>query len=230
MSLSRNVLAVGVSREEFSRISPFLDRDVFEVDRFPSGTGALDLVAKVPFELLLVRHPLGDLEVSSFLDAVRRHGSPCQRSAVLLLTPDDDDDGASSFIGRGANRTISLQASEERIQESISSVLNVAPRKSHRFMARLEIAIGGATDMITCQTENLSATGMLVRTDRLYDVGTEIDFEFSLPGDPRKVRGVAEVVRQTSTGRDSIHGLGMRFLSFAGDSQRRFSNFVKRLD
>lgn len=58
-------------------------------------------------------------------------------------------------------------------------------------MTRLEIKLGGAKDMILCQTENLSGSGMLIKTDRRYDVGTQINFEYSLPNDPRPISGVA---------------------------------------
>ena len=93
----------------------------------------------------------------------------------------------------------------------------------------MEIKLGGAKDMILCQTENLSASGMLIKTERRYDKGTKIDFEFSLPDDIRPVSGIAEVVRQTMVGRDRVGGIGMRFLSFAGDSQRRFESYVNGL-
>ena len=44
-SKRRNVLAIGVDPEEFARVAPFLGRDAFDVDRFPSGSGALELTA-----------------------------------------------------------------------------------------------------------------------------------------------------------------------------------------
>ncbi|MEM9555666.1 MAG: PilZ domain-containing protein [Acidobacteriota bacterium] len=225
----RNVLAIGVTRDEFQAVVPFLDRDTFEVDRFPSASGALELVSRVPFEMLLVRYPLPDMPLDSFLDSVRDEESACLRSSLLLLTPESHDGEAKRYIGRGANRTISLEAGADAIQASISSLLNVAPRKAARFLARVEIKLGEASDMILCQTENLSATGMLIRTDKRYDLGTEIDFEFSLPNDVRPVRGIAEIVRHTMIGRDQVGGIGLRFLSFSGDSQRRFESYLRRL-
>ena len=107
--------------------------------------------------------------------------------------------------------------------------LAVAPRKEARFLARLEIKLGGAKDMILCQTENLSASGMLIKTERRYDKGTRIDFEFSLPDDARPIVGVAEVMRHTMVGRDKVGGIGVRFLSFGGDSQRRFEAYQQQL-
>ncbi|MEO1367325.1 MAG: PilZ domain-containing protein [Acidobacteriota bacterium] len=226
---NRNVLAIGVSKPEFQRFVPFLARQSFEVDRFPSGVGALELIDQVPFEMLLVRFPLPDMDLESFLSSVRRNGSPCHGASLIVLAASTHETEAEQFIGQGANRTLSLEASEETIQSSISGLLNVAPRKAARFLARMEIRIGGAKDMLLCQTENMSSTGMLVRTDRRYEIGTQIEFEFSVVGDPRPLRGVAEVVRHTRVGRDRVGGIGMRFLSFAGDSQLRFEGYLEQL-
>ena len=226
---NRNVLAVGVSPAEFDRMVPFLARESFDVDRFPSASGALELTSQVPFEMLLVRYPLPDMQLETFLHEVRRPESPCLRASLLILTTGSLEVEARRFIGMGANRTVNLEASAAEIQESVSSVLHVAPRKAARFLARLEIKIGGAKDMMICQTENLSASGMLIRTDQRYEKGTQVDFEFQLPNDSRPVRGKAEVVRHTKADRDSVGGIGMRFISFAGDSQHRFEQFCRSI-
>lgn len=225
----RNVLVVGVSPGEFDRVTPFLGREAFEVDRFPSAAGSLELTTRVPFEVLLVRFPLPDMDLYEYLQAIRRDGSPCQRASILLLAEGGRDEEAASYIGRGANRVIKLEDTNGNIQSLISSLLSVAPRKAARFLARLEIKLGGAKDMILCQTENLSSTGMLIKTDKRYDVGTRINFEFALPEDERPIAGIAEIMRHTMIGRDKVGGIGLRFLSFAGDSQRRFEAYLNRL-
>ncbi len=229
MTKRRNVLVIGVSPEEFGRVAPFLARDAFDVDRFPSGTGALELTAHVSIEVLLVRYPLPDMDLGVFLQAVRQPDSRCLASPILILADAAAATEAGAYIGRGANRVLHLESAEDDLQATVSSLLAVAPRKDARFLARMEIKLGGAKDMILCQTENLSASGILIKTERRYEKGTRIDFEFSLPDDIRPISGVAEVVRQTMVGRDKVGGIGMRFLSFAGDSQRRYESYVKHL-
>ncbi|MCP3962897.1 MAG: PilZ domain-containing protein [bacterium] len=229
MKKRRNVLVIGVSPAEFGRVAPFLARDAFDVDRFPSGTGALELTAHVAIEVLLVRYPLPDMDLGVFLQAVRQPESKCLKSPILLLAAAEEAGEAEAYIGRGANRVLQLEDAEESLQEAVSALLAVAPRKHARFLARMEIKLGGAKDMILCQTENLSASGMLIRTERRYDKGTRIDFEFSLPEDPRPITGVAEVVRHTMVGRDDVGGIGVCFLSFGGDSQRRFESYLQQL-
>ncbi len=228
MKNRRNVLVIGVDPEEFGRVAPFLARDAFDVDRFPSGTGALELIAHVKIEVLLVRYPLPDMDLGVFLQAARQPESHCNRSPILLLSEATECTEAETYIGRGANRVLDLAAAEDDLQGAISNLLAVAPRKDARFLARMEIKLGGAKDMILCQTENLSASGMLIRTERRYEKGTRIDFEFTLPDDPRPIVGVAETMRHTMVGRDDVGGIGVRFLTFGGDSQRRFETYLQR--
>lgn len=225
----RNVLAVGLSSAEFERVAPFLNREDFDVDRFPSAAGALELIIAVQIEVLIVRYPPPDMDLAEFLTQVRSPESSCLRSPILLLSSASQREDAASFIGRGANRAIDLEAAESQIQGIISSLLHVAPRKAARFLARLEIKLGGAKDMILCQTENLSSTGMLIQTERRYELGTQINFEFTLPEDPRTISGIAEIVRHTTFGREEVGGIGVRFLSFTGDSQRRFEAYLRHL-
>ena len=76
-SKARNVLLVGVSPEEAERVAPFLGRSGFGVDRFPGAAGALDLLGQVPFDLLIVRFPLEEINVLEVLQAVRKPDSAC---------------------------------------------------------------------------------------------------------------------------------------------------------
>ena len=229
MPKRRNVLIVGVSPGEFARVAPFLARNDFDVDRFPTGSGAIELTSQVAIEALLVRYPLPDLELEAFLAQLRKPESPCLRSPVVLLSTTERLAEAEVFIGRGANRALDLDNADQGIQEVLSNLLHVAPRKAARFLARLEIKLGGAKDMILCQTENLSDSGMLIKTDRRYESGTQIHFEFSLPNDAFPVSGVAEIVRHTMIGRDKVGGVGVRFLSFEGDSKKRFERYLGSL-
>ena len=91
------------------------------------------------------------------------------------------------------------------------------------------IECGIAEQDMVCQTENISASGMLLRTEKRYEKGTRLEFEFGLPNDHRPIVGIAEIVRHTMIGRDNVSGVGVRFLSFAGDSQRRFESYIDSL-
>ncbi|MCB1058492.1 MAG: PilZ domain-containing protein [Acidobacteria bacterium] len=222
------ILVVGVDAETFAKLKPILGRSSLEVDRFPRGRASLELTAAVPFDLLVVRSPLEDMELKEYLDAVRSPLSASRRGSLLLLVADGDVATAESYLGRGANRAVPLEQSAEALESAISQLLEVAPRIGARIFASLEIQLAEGKSLAMCQTENLSATGMLIRTNVGYPLGTRLDFEFALPMDPKPVSGEAEVVRHTLVGREAVTGVGARFVSFSGDGRARFERYLKQ--
>lgn len=225
-SRKRRILTIGLSVEEFDLVAPCLDPGNFDVDRFPSAHGALELIACHAVEVLLVRHPLPGMDLEPFLRAVRDPGSPSRRSPLLLLTPRRQLADAEGWVGRGANRVVAIDGDAQALQATVTDLLDVAPRKPCNFIAQLRIRTGHDDDWILCRTCNGSASGVLLETDRRVPPGTRVEFEFTLPSFDRPIVGRGEVTRHTLEGRDPVAGMGMRFLSFAGDSGRSFQEFL----
>ncbi len=57
--------------------------------------------------------------------------------------------------------------------------------------ARIKIYVKGKPVQSFCQTQNLSATGVLIRGFSHYPPGSKIDFEISLPTDTAPIKGRA---------------------------------------
>ena len=104
----------------------------------------------------------------------------------------------------------------------------IAPRKSVRFPARIEVRLAGGRDTVFCQTENLSKTGALLHTDRSYDKGTRLTIELRVGEDDKPLMVVAEVVRSKTSGRDRIAGIAVRFVSFHPGAERRLHDYLDR--
>jgi DNA-binding response OmpR family regulator len=224
----RNILVVGVDPQTYGKIAPVLERVEFEVDRFPSAASALELIERIPFMVLVVGFPLADIPVQELLDAVRRPGSPCRRSPLLLLTTPAEAGHATTYVGRGANRVVSLAEPDERLQAEVTELLRVAPRSAVRTMLRIEVRVGDDRTLLLCQTENISATGLLIRTERRFPLGTRVTFELALGDERHPIRGRAQVVRHTLLGRDPASGMGLRLMGFEDDAETRFLDHLRR--
>jgi CheY-like chemotaxis protein len=225
----RNLLVVNVDSELFDKVAPLLNRSEFALDRFPRAGAALELISKVPVDVLLVGYPLPDVPTQRLLDVVRAADSPCRQSPLLLLAHRDELEEARRYIGRGANEVVAVEESPERLQGAISRLLAVAPRSALRVMVRIVVNIGEGASLEMAQMENLSETGMLVRTGEVYPLGSRMSFEFNLGSELLAVRGEGEVVRQTTSGRENIRGIGVRFLSFERDGMSRLQRFLRQL-
>jgi hypothetical protein len=223
----RRVLVAGVDDIGFGKLRDALARYPLLVERIPRAASALELVGEVPFHLLVLGYPLADVELGDFLAALRRPGAPSSAAPVVLLAAPPERREAERFRDRGVAAVVGADVEARQLHRAVLSALGVPPRIEVRLLVRLEARLEDGQSTVLCQTENLSRSGMLVRSDRRYPRGTAVGFELALPeGQP--VRGQAEVVRQTDPQREPLRGLGLRFRSLDGDGGRRLGAYIDR--
>ncbi len=227
-SFQRHVLVIGAGQDAMDRIAPMLRRAEFNVHTARPSPVVFDLVLGTSFELVLVSYPLADLALDDLVDALRREGSWCQKSALILLAEPDHLDDAMALVDLGVNRAISLEWPEGRLHQAIGDLLEVAPRVSIRVLVHLKIEITDQSKRALYQTVNISRTGMLIRGDQALDPGTRFSFFFGIPDGRRLVEGTGEVVRRTNPVHEGTSGLGIRFVRIAGEGGEQLESFVTR--
>jgi hypothetical protein len=228
VTTKRDVLFIGVEAGAFDRYRESLSLAEFRADFISTVSGALELMVLLPYDALIVAYPTPDLPLERFLDAVRRENSSCRHAAVVLLAAPGWGKQAEGFIGMGANRVLAHDAPPELLQQILPDLLNAAPRIPMRLLTRLEVPSGLGPSRVLCQTVNVSSSGMLVRLDEPYPVGTEVGFELVVPGENQPIRGRAEVVRHTVQRRDPVGGVAVRFRSFRSGDRVRFTTTLTR--
>ncbi len=180
------------------------------------------------FELIVVYHPLPDVMLEEFIATMRRQDSASARPRLFVLTEDARLEEARRHARRGPSVVLSVDETRTLIEVVESRLLSVAPRVATRLPIRLDVQLQEGTAVIKAQSEDLSGTGMLVRSDFSYPLGTKVTFEALLPGNPRPVQGQAEVVHRTLVGMERAPSLGLRFLSFRNKGLRRLRAFVRQ--
>jgi len=226
---TRSVLVVGVDTAHFASLAPILKRAKMFAELVETGTRALELAAALPYDAAVVTVPLGDLALDEWLARLRSEGAASRKTAVLLLAAPGHEEEARALLERGANRVAAADDPPERVQALVSALLGVAPRVWLRAASRLRVQLERGTTQVLCQTENISATGMLIRTDQQYPVGTVLSFELSLPGEQKPIRGMARVVRHTAPRREQVRGVGIAFSGFAAGDAARFATHIDRI-
>jgi hypothetical protein len=140
------------------------------------------------------------------------------------VAPEREVDGAVRFVGRGVNRVLTTADIGERLPGLLTELGTVSERVRVRVQVHVDLNEGARSE--TWLSENISLSGMLVRTTAEEAKGTELGVEFKVPGDDLPIHARAEVVRATTFGRESFSGLGLRFLSFVGEGQHRLELFL----
>jgi hypothetical protein len=147
---------------------------------------------------------------------------------VLLLAPPSRLSEIEPELGRGFTRSLAADASEEELQGVVASLLRVAPRLAIRVTVRLRVQLEDGQAELLSQTENVSATGALVRARRTYPVETPLRFEIYLPNEPQPVGGRGLVVRHATDRARRVTGLGIKFTELEAGGEARLRAFLDR--
>lgn len=188
-----------------------------------SSETALDRAAWFPFSFMICAFPID--APARFFDTLRGPGTVCRSAGVVLVVNDSQVGDAELYLSRGANRVLTVS----QVNEEICSVITELDQVSERIRIRVPVEVaydrGRQTEKWRC--ENISGTGMLLKTSSRRRPGSLLDLQFTLPGIDRPIRIKAAVVRMTTFGREDFTGLGVRFLSFSGDGQYRLERFLQ---
>ncbi len=188
-----------------------------------STDAALERAGWFPFSFVVCAFPIDG--PARFFDTLRGPATLCRGAGVILVVSDAQVPDAELYLGRGANRVISVSRLVDEIGSVVAELTQVAERVRFRIPVSVEFNRSKKSEEWRC--ENISGTGMLLKTVSRRGVGDLLDIQFALPGAPRKIRAIAEIVRSTTFGREDLEGYGIHFLSFSGDSQFHLENFLK---
>ena len=190
-----------------------------------NGKGSLVLLRNLAFSLIVVEHPLPDMDLEELLREIRGAESRSAEAPVLVLTRDDPEALAAAFddplltfhpLGAGADELLMLTANR----------LGVAARRGSRLFVQIKVELGAAQILRACQSVNISESGLLLRTERPLPLETEVDLQFSLPYDTRGIQALGRVVRYTNRDAEGLVGLAVQFDAISDDDREAIAAFI----
>lgn len=218
----KKVLSIGVARSDLGGVSKKLrNEDSYEVEAVPTCRSALNLLAEIPFDLVVIAHPRDDFEPSGFLDRLRAEPSASRDAKVILVS----EDPAHPELNGLRARALEIVARRETLLEDLTTqALEGDPRVPVSLLVRLEADLPYGRSIRICQSENLSISGMLIRTEDTLPIGTSVQTEFSLPGQSDPIEAEAKVVRLTVPG--EIPGIALNFEKLRRASRQKLMSFL----
>lgn len=223
-----NLLVLLPDRRRGRNLEPMLAGGKFEVHRAPTAHSVEVLARYLAFDLIVVGYPLAAMSIADLAGRLRRGGSASARTPLLVLAEPADVAETRREL-RSNVRVESAETPSDELRAVLGELLGIARRAPARVLVRLRAAGDGRESVArVCQTQNISTSGMLVRTKRPPPVGTRVRVELSLPDDPQPIRADAEVVRHTEPRSETASGFGVRFLSFDREGSDRLRAHVRR--
>jgi len=219
--MSESVLIIGPHRQVHDLFNPLWSEMELEKQRFSSAEAALEMMQDVdPPCAVLVSYPLWDSSVDDLLAAMSRSLAVDQPVPVVILAPEKVLFEVAAYEDQGIT-VLSEDKDPEELRRSLRRVLGHTQRVHPRFIVRMAVRVGAGAVLRACQSEDVSLTGMLIRTSEEFPIGSEVRLEFSLEENQEPIVCQAEVVRYTQPIVEEIRGMGVHFLTFEEDGRER---------
>lgn len=210
MGTGKTVLAAITDRQVIDSLEPLFSRHSVEFNQVANGEACLVLASSARYDLVLAQLPLIDMSATRLISGLRSGGSSCEQSPILLLGSDSQA-RAANVLKRLDVESIVLSDSVDAFRRAVAGALGVPVRASTRVLVNLHVDLDNFVTTHVYETENLSRTGMLVRTGHPLPVGTEFAFDLCLDEPQAVLQGVGQVVRHTARAHENTCGMGIHF-------------------
>ena len=225
--MDKSVLIIGPHRPAHDEFNSLWSEMEIEKQRFTSADAALQIMQGAdPPCAVLVSYPLWDSSLDDLLAAMGRILSDSLSVPIVILAPENVLFEVAAFEDRGIT-VLSEDKEPDALRKSLRGLLGHMQRAYPRFIVRMAVAVGAGSVLRACQSEDLSLSGMLIRTSEEFPIGSQVRLEFSLTDDQEPIACQAEVVRYTQPDLEKIRGVGVTFLEFEEGGRERLEEFLK---
>jgi hypothetical protein len=224
--MAKSVLIIGPQCQQMETLNPLWDDLGLEQNRFATAAAALEVLRtdSLP-RAILISYPLWDIDLGDLLQGVGRVLGEGHRIPISVMASREALHEIDSLTDRGIT-VLSDGLSSADLVEMVENLLKQLVRASPRFIVRLTVQVGDGKLLRACQSENVSESGMLIRTSEEFPIGSRVRVEFPLPHDQGLIRGEAAVVRHTLPHVEGMRGMGVKFVSFEQNGQEKLKEFL----
>lgn len=215
------VLVAGIARSSFDELAPVLDRHKVDVVQVTSAEDSTKFAHSDRVELIILAAEPTTMSLEDVVRTIRAESSASKNASILVLAKPGKEDEARRLIGRGVNSVMLAVDAPKIIAQQVANLLEIAPRTTLRLTTRLLVKVADGLEEVLGTVVNMSAAGLLLETDADLEPGQHVILSIDIDHQDEPVSAKAEVVRKADPNRDGVEGIGVRFLSFAGDSRER---------
>lgn len=189
------------------------------------GEGLLKARAERP-QLLIFGWDLFDMTAPEFCREIRTDPD-IKSTSLLLVCERESAEHADLCLSAGCNDVIFRPLQRDELDEKVSRLTSIPARRQLRTITRIEVSLENNGRFILGRSLNISANGMLLEVDRVLPGDGRVRIHFYLPGDPKPMQIIGEVLRAEFTG--TMAKYGVRFTESDDEQRERIEKFVQRL-
>ena len=207
--MRRKILVVNSLEDMLQREKTILNRASFEIFSAATGREALSLHKENQVDLMIISLDLPDMSGDTLCSSIRK--DPRLRQVSIILTCSNDPGCIARAERCGANAYITRPFHAGSLIEKVTKLLSVPQRHHYRVLISITIKGNSANQPFFCSSHDISATGMMIETDRHLAKGDLLSCSFFLPGFG-KIVAEGEIVRTDNSAKTPRHGIRFRYI------------------
>jgi CheY-like chemotaxis protein len=213
----KKILMAKDLRRLFPEHGSFLDRSDLKVFLASTNDETQRICMREAVDLIVIRLDMPGMKTEDLFEFIR--ANPELRKASIIIVCSDTLASRERCKRCRANAVLTTPVDPSILHMKIQQFLNVAPRMLYR--TALAVAIEGKfrDRPVPFHTENLSASGMLIRAEEPLSKGAGVFLSFFLP-DGTHISGYGEIVRVEQVGSEAeMYLYGIRFTNIDEESR-----------
>lgn len=200
-------------------------RDMQITTALAGSEGLLKARTEKP-NLIIFGYDLFDMSAPEFCREIRDQEET--RAISLLLVCDRSNvEHGDLCLSAGCNDVIFRPLQKPELDEKVERLTSIPVRRQLRTITKIEVSLEKDGRFLLGRSINISSNGMLIEVDRMLPQEGPVRLHFYLPGDPKPLQIMADVLRAEFSG--SMSKYGMKFIDPTEEERERISRFVHRL-
>ena len=213
-------------QQQLTETMAFLDRAEIQVLSAPSNEELLKLHIEEHADIVITRPDLPGMACEVLLNIFRR--SVTLRNVYVIMVCENTALQRDRSRKCGANAIMTRPVDTAALERQVLTVLNIVPRRSYRVVLNISVEGGQNGRTFLCNTENVSTSGILIRTAENLALGDRIACSFYLP-DGTRVSASGDVARSPNADPQTRQNrYGIRFNGLAPAAKDALAAFVDR--
>ena len=219
----KKLLLVGNIQEFMATEKNILNRACIKILTAGSGEEALDIHKTERADLIITELDMPGISGDKLCSIIRKDEELKRVSIIIVCT------AAAADIVRvsrcKANSFITKPIQPKQLIATVIQLINIPERQSYRVLLKVSVNGGAAGDSF-CYSRDISATGILLQTDKTLAIGDVISCDFFLPDSSRIFTDV-EIIRVTRN-HDKTFLYGARYVDLSPGHKSAIQAFINK--
>ncbi|OGW56926.1 MAG: hypothetical protein A2Z09_00190 [Nitrospirae bacterium RBG_16_43_8] len=199
-----------------------LSRKNIKVLTASSGEEILKVHRAEHVNLIITELKMPDMDGDKLCSVVR-NDEALQKVSLIIICENDKSD-IERCEACGVNAFLTKPVNTEELFSKIRKFLYVLDRKDMRAFYHEDVKCKSGDNIFFAKADNISSSGILIRTDQVLEKGDEVSCSFYIEGHPVTVNGKISRVQKKPPG---TYCYGVQFVKITILTQARIDKFIE---